>query len=138
MRINPCPQMELWGGAIGGILFPLLIWGIWKSVRFPEVHLPRFWAGFCLIANGAYFGGDFSQRGPTDAGLLTELGTDRFSLVCFGIIAIALGLTLWNGQSRYFGWGRQAIPVRWQTALTLFCLVIMIVIGEIFAFKYTH
>lgn len=87
MAENPRPKTEVFfgGGAIGGSLFPLFFWGLWRWARLPEAYLFRFWAGFYLVVNGAYFGGDFSVRGPTDAGQLVEWGTPRWTLVTFGV-----------------------------------------------------
>ena len=89
-------------GAVFGTMFPLLLWGIVRLSRRDAVHYFRFFAGFCLIANGAYIGGDFSMSGPTDAGLLIEHGASRWILVLFGILCVSGGLFLWHGQSRYF------------------------------------
>jgi hypothetical protein len=89
-------------GAVFGAILPLLLWLLVRSLRLKTAYLFRFFAGFCLIANGAYIGCDFSVTGPTDAGLLIEQGANRLFLVLFGILCVSGGLFLWHGQSRFF------------------------------------
>jgi len=89
-------------GAVFGSVFSVLLWLIAKGIRLKTAHLFRFFAGFCLIANGAYIGFDFSIVGPTDAGLLIEHGASRLTLVLFGVLCVSGGLFLWHGQSRNF------------------------------------
>ena len=89
-------------GAVFGALFPLLLWWFVRLVRRDDSHFFRFFAGFCLIANGAYIGCDFSVTGPTDAGLLIVHGASRWILIMFGIFCVSGGLFLWHGQSRFF------------------------------------
>ena len=96
------PLLVYSAGAVFGVAFPLLLWGIACWLRWRTAYLFRFFAGFCLIANGAYIGGDFSVVGPTDAGLLIEHGVNRLSLVLFGVLCASGGLFLWHGQSRHF------------------------------------
>jgi hypothetical protein len=57
----------IWGGPILGSLLPLGALGLSKLARPRVVYLFRFFAGYCLIATGAYLGiGGFSGLG--DAG----------------------------------------------------------------------
>lgn len=135
LKVNPHPAAVLIGGAVGGIAIPLCLWGLWTLCRGPAPFLWRFWAGFCLIFNGAYFGGDFSCRGPTDAGALIELGAPRWPIILFGMTAVAVGLGLWNGQSKFFGFGRDAVAVHPGTVLTVLGLLILTVIVEVMFFS---
>ena len=89
-------------GVVFGATFPVLLWSAAYRLRWKTALLFRFFAGFCLIANGAYIGCDFSVTGPTDAGLLIEHGASRLVLVLFGIACVSGGLFLWHGQSRDF------------------------------------
>lgn len=89
-------------GAVFGTVFPVLLWLTIRLLQWRTVYLFRFFAGFCLVANGAYIGCDFSVIGPTDAGLLIEHGASRWVLVLFGVLCMSGGLYLWHGQSRYF------------------------------------
>jgi hypothetical protein len=134
---NPHPLFVCWSGAVFGILFPLSLALIGFIFDLPYRHLFRFFAGFCCVANGAYLGFDFSEIGPTDAGLLMEHGAKRYQLVVFGIVSIALGLFLWHGQAKCFGFGRETDPVSWKTALTVFVLLFVVVIFEIMGYNFT-
>ena len=96
------PLFVYGAGAAFGTAFPLLLWRSAYQLRRNAAYLFRFFAGFCLIANGAYIGGDFSIAGPTDAGLLIEHRASRGGLVLFGIVSVSGGLFLWHGQSRLF------------------------------------
>ena len=89
-------------GAVFGSAFPLLLWFIVWMFHRRVAYLFRFFAGFCLIANGSYIACDFSVTGPTDAGLLIEHGAGRLYLVIFGVVCVSGGLSLWHGLSPYF------------------------------------
>ncbi len=52
------PAAVAWGGPAVGVALPLAIWALFKVVRRKWVYLARFFAGFCLMANGAYFAAD--------------------------------------------------------------------------------
>jgi hypothetical protein len=92
---NPKPLFVTWGGPIGGALMPLLILAIVRlSVRrVPDVL--RFFAGFCLIANGAYIGVGWIMRAG-DAGDLIQLGTPRAVMILFGVVCLTAGLYFWH------------------------------------------
>jgi len=96
------PLFVYGAGAVVGTVLPLLLWGTVCYFRWKRAYLFRFFAGFCLVANGAYIGCDFSVTGPSDAGLLIEHGASRLLLVLFGVLCASGGLFLWHGQSRYF------------------------------------
>ena len=96
------PLLVYGAGAVFGAVFPGLLWLIVRWLRLRTAFLFRFFAGFCLLANGAYIGCDFSTTGPTDAGLLIEHGAMRLVLVLFGVLCMSGGLFLWHRQSRYF------------------------------------
>src|SRR5881394_1603306 len=51
---NPNPLPVVWAGPVFGILLPLALWGAAVALRMPGAFVLRFFAGFCLIANGAY------------------------------------------------------------------------------------
>lgn len=94
------PLFVYGAGAVFGGVFPVLLW--LAVLRSRIAYLFRFFAGFCLIANGAYIGCDFSTLGSTDAGMLIEHGASRVVLALFGLICVTGGLFLWHGQSRFF------------------------------------
>ncbi len=51
---NPHPLVVVWCGPVLGVLLPLAIWGLVARLRLSGAFVLRFFAGFCLIANGAY------------------------------------------------------------------------------------
>ncbi len=102
---NPHPLAVVWGGPLLGSLFPLLVFALAAGLRVPGKYLFRFFAGFCLIANGVYIGvGRFLAEGA-DPWVMTENGSPRWLLVAFGVAAFPLGLYLWHRQGSHFGLG---------------------------------
>ena len=105
--------------------------GYWASrvFRLPATYLLAFFAGFCLVANGAYIGtGVFYPVG--DALDLRKLGTPPWLLGIFGIAAVAMGVRLWNGLGKHFGIGANCLPVRWSMALTTTSALVVVIALE--------
>lgn len=103
--INPHPLIVVWAGPLVGSLLPLAIWGLAIALWRRGGYLFRFFAGFCLIANGTYIGvGSFYRIG--DAGDMLRYGSSPWQLWLFGIVTIAAGLLLWNGLGAHFGFGQ--------------------------------
>lgn len=101
---NPRPLMVAWAGPLVGVGLPLLALLLTKAASLPGVYLVRFFAGFCLVANGVYLGaGAFFALG--DAGEIMAFGSPRWLLVAFGLATIPMGLALWNGLGPSFGLG---------------------------------
>jgi hypothetical protein len=101
---NPHPLFVVWAGPVVGILLPLGFWGIAAAVKSRLANLLRFFAGFCLLANGLYIGvGSLNRAG--DAGDLLRHGSRLWQLWLFGAVAAPCGLWLWHCQGRYFGLG---------------------------------
>jgi hypothetical protein len=95
---NPRPLFVAWGGAIWGCVIPVAIWigatGLPGRARLTASYA-QFFAGFCLIANGAYLAaGSFFDGG--DAADMLRLGTPRWVLIGTGLAASALGLYFWH------------------------------------------
>jgi hypothetical protein len=108
---NPHPHFVVWGGPIWGCALPLLMLLLSRKFQSRIHFLLVFFAGFCLIANGAYLGvGAFYPVG--DAEELMRLGTPRGVLIGFGIGAVTCGLLFWNGLGRQLGLGRQGKPMQ--------------------------
>jgi hypothetical protein len=101
---NPHPLVVAWFGPLFGAAAPLVLWLLAASLRLPGTFVIRFFAGFCLVANGAYLGGG-ALVGIGDAGDLLRHGAPSWCLCLFGGLAAAAGLGLWHGQGRHFGWG---------------------------------
>jgi hypothetical protein len=92
---NPHPHFVAWGGPIWGCVLPLLAWSTFVLLRLPVRQSVQFFAGFCLIANGAYIGVGWMVRAG-DAADLIAYGTPAWALVAFGVIATGVGLYLWH------------------------------------------
>lgn len=94
---NPAPLAVAWGGPIVGAAVPLLIMVIVRRVRgnSPVRDCAEFFAGFCLIANGAYIGIG-SIDGVGDAGDLLRHGAAVWELVVFGALSSIGGLLVWH------------------------------------------
>ena len=70
----------------------------------PGSFVSRFFAGFCLIANGAYIAfGSFDRIG--DCGEMLRYGSRTWQLWLFGAITIPTGFWLWHRQGIHFGFG---------------------------------
>ena len=58
-------------------------------------YIAQFFAGFCLIANGAYISiGWIDQVG--DCGEMIRTGTPIWAMLLFGAVTIPIGLLLWH------------------------------------------
>jgi peptidase M50B-like protein len=127
---NRHPILVAWGGPALGAFLPLVAFGISRRVRPRHSYMFQFFAGFCLVANGAYLGvGAFERVG--DAGDLIRFGAPRWMLIIFGLVCVPLGLFLWNGLGRHFGLGVQRGAVDRRTALCVFGLTLTIILIEI-------
>ena len=130
---NPNPLLTCWGGPLLGVLLPLLIWAISATMNCRCSAWLRFFAGFCLIANGSYLTVGVKD-GIGDAGDLIRHGSSAWMLFLFGAVTIPTGLWLWNGLGKEFGIGSEAAPVTWKAAavstlVLLTALTIAILVG---------
>jgi hypothetical protein len=107
LAANPRPGVVAWGGPIWGCVLPLALWGAVRLLTPRYAFLARFFAGFCLVANGAYlFAGAFYGGRHDDAAVILAVGGARWPLLVFGLVATAAGLALWHGLGPRFGLGR--------------------------------
>lgn len=101
---NPRPLLVVWSGPVVGVVGPLLLWGGVALAGVSWAFLTRFFAGFCLLANGLYLGvGSFAGVG--DCGDLLRHGAALWQLWLFGSLTAPAGLWLWHRQGTYFGLG---------------------------------
>lgn len=119
---NPHPLIVVWAGPMVGVVVPLMAWAVNRLVGRSSDVLSRFWAGFCLLANGLYIGAG-SFGGVGDAGDMLAAGSPMWMLIVFGIVAAAGGLALWNGLGRRFGIGSSTASVNPHdlAAAAVFC-----------------
>ena len=122
---NPHPAFVVWSGPVFGILIPLLALLFARLLRSPGIYLFRFFAGFCLIANGVYiaFG---PATGGGDTGIMMQHGSPRWLVVLFGIFTVPPGLYLWHNQGRHFGLGKAGGQViRSATVVSAVLLIVL-------------
>jgi len=121
---NPCPLLVVWAGPVFGVLFPLALWGAASALRMPGSFVVRFFAGFCLIANGTYIAiGSFDEVG--DCSEMLRHGSQPWQLWLFGAITIPLGFALWHRQGTYFGLG----PTNGEVNPRLACIILLLCLG---------
>jgi hypothetical protein len=107
---NPAPLAVAWAGPLCGSIVPSLAAGVFRMGNWRGRRFAEFFAGFCLIANGAYLGlGAFTGAG--DAGDLLHYGADRGALIVFGLVAAVAGLWNWHRTSGDFGFGARPRPL---------------------------
>jgi hypothetical protein len=117
---NPAPLVVVWAGPVLGVLLPLVFWGIAAGVGARIAFVLRFFAGFCMIANGAYIGaGSFDRIG--DCGEMLRHGTPIWVLWLFGALTVPAGLALWHRLGPHFGLGTARGRV--NAGVTWVCLV---------------
>lgn len=126
---NPSPLVVVWAGPVFGVAAPLLFWGIAAAARLPGAFVFRFFAGFCLVANGVYIGvGSFDGIG--DCGQMLRHGSTMWQLWLFGVVTAPVGLLLWHGQGLHFGLGEAKGEVNRRVAIaSLVTCVALIVVG---------
>lgn len=126
---NPHPVFEVWSGAVFGAILPLAAFLLAAKFHCPGLYLFRFFAGFCLVANGVYFGiGSLEDIG--DPGELFVYGSRLWPMILFGIVTAPLGLYLWNGQGKHFGLGEARGQVSGTATAVSACLLAAIVTVE--------
>jgi hypothetical protein len=128
---NHHPLAVAWSGPVGGVLLPLTLWGPAALARSRVAFILRFFAGFCLVANGAYLAiGSFDHVG--DAGDLLRLGAPAWQLWAFGVLAVPAGFWLWHGEGRCFGMGEARGRVdRGMAYVSLVILALLVILGLI-------
>jgi hypothetical protein len=126
LALNPQPLVVAWAGPVFGVALPFIAWLVAAKVRMPGAFVLRFFAGFCLLANGAYLGiGSFDRIG--DCGDLLRHGARMWQLWLFGAVTAPAGLWLWHGLGASFGIGPSAKEVsRGVTvAVCVACLLLL-------------
>ncbi len=129
LGVNPHPLAVVWSGPVLGVLFPLAFWALAAATGLRGSFVARFFAGFCLIANGTYLlVGSISGAG--DCGDLIRNGSPFWQLWLFGLLAIPLGLRLWHRQAANFGFGSAGQPVAASVAyLAILTALLLLSLG---------
>lgn len=126
---NPSPLVVVWAGPVLGSLIPLAAWGLWKAARLPAAYLLRFFAGACLLINGAYDGLG-SLQGIGDCGDMLRNGSAPWQLWLFGLATTPAGILLWHGQGPHFGLGVESSQVDRRAAYVSLAICLgLLVIG---------
>ena len=126
---NPHPLVVVWAGPIFGMMFPLALLAGAASLRMPGTFVLRFFAGFCLIANGTYISiGSWNAIG--DCGEMLRHGSQVWQLWLFGAVTIPGGFWLWHRQGTGFGFGAAGSQVGLGvTYVTLVASLLLLVLG---------
>ena len=128
---NPHPQLVAWGGPLLGALIPLVLLLLARTLRLPGIYLVRFFAGFCLIANGLYLLVDSFERGG-DGGTLIRHGASQWELLLFGAVATPVGFWLWHGLGPSFGLGAARGQVSRSASIISISLLMLTILAELF------
>ncbi len=132
VKPNPHPLVVVWAGPAGGVVLPLVFWGVASLLKWSWSFVLRFFAAFCLIANGLYIGGgSFQEIG--DCGDMLRHGSSPWMLWAFGALTFLLGLALWNGMGKEFGLGESGRRISANAArVALMVVVVIAVVGSCF------
>lgn len=108
LAANPCPLLFTWGGPVLGCLIPLALLVLVRLLAREYAYLAAFFAGFCLIANGAYLAGGAFYGGNTldDGAVILNNGGALWQLLLFGLVTVSAGLWMLNGLGKHFGLGK--------------------------------
>lgn len=108
LSTNNNPIAIVWGGPIVGTLLPLALWLIARALRLRLAFLLRFFAGFCLIANGAYLASAILEPvGDTDD--MLRYGVPLWLIVAPGALALIVGFATWHRLGPHFGLTNQPV-----------------------------
>lgn len=127
---NRHPLIVAWMGPITGTAPPLAALLPLRRRNIRGWYVAQFFAGFCLVANGAYLaGGSFERIG--DASDLLRHGTPIGLLWLFGMVTIPWGIRLWHRLGSHFGLGPHRAAVDGGVACGMLALVLAIVAIEL-------
>jgi hypothetical protein len=124
------PLLVIWGGPVIGSVLPLAALGLARLLRVSWSYLPRFFAAFCLVANGVYLSVG-SLSGVGDAADLLRYGSPRWVPIAFGLATVPLGLWLWHGLGPHFGLGEARGRVSRKAVICTTALLTAIVVVEL-------
>ncbi|MHC4879295.1 MAG: M50 family metallopeptidase [Planctomycetota bacterium] len=126
---NPNPAVVVWFGPILGCLIPFV-----SSLVIPRRltiarNVAVFFAGFCLVANGAYISiGSFDRVG--DCGEMLRTGSPLWALIAFGIVTVAFGCFLWHGLGSLKRFLSNPSVITPRLAYTLLFILLLAILAE--------
>lgn len=100
---NPSPLVVVWLGPIVGCVLPLVAAMLVPARLSFAQRTAMFFAGFCVLANGAYIAvGSIDKVG--DCGEMLKHGSKLWTLLLFGAITIPIGFWQWHriGSAKEF------------------------------------
>lgn len=119
------PTLVVAAGPTLGVILPVLIWA--TCPRLSWAPLLRFFAGFCLVANGGYIASAMLHAAG-DADDLVALGTPRWILGVTGCLSVAVGLQLWNGLGPSFGLAASGVPAGSIRRASIACALVLVAV----------
>lgn len=122
---NPHPSFVAWGGLLWGAALPAALLLLSSRPGQRIRHLLRFFAGFCLVANGAYLAGGTLARAGDPADLM-RLGAPAALLLVAGSLVAAAGLLVWHRLGPTGGFGVHAAATACRTAVVLVGLLALL------------
>ena len=130
---NPHPAVVVWLGPLVGSIVPLAALAVIPQKLDVLRMIVRFFAGFCLVANGAYISlGWIDQVG--DCGEMLRTGTPVWLMIAFGGITIPLGFYLWHGLGSIRQFAQRPSLVTRRMAYTgVMILIVAFVVGWVFS-----
>lgn len=125
---NPHPGIVVWLGPVIGCFLPLIAWCLVPRRLSIGNRLAQFFAGFCLVANGAYIAIGVVDR-VGDCAVMLDNGAAKWMLLAFGCCTIPLGFFLWHGLGSLRGFFERPESVSWKLSCTTACVAIVVAVG---------
>lgn len=126
---NPQPAVVVWLGPLVGSLLPLGVLCLMPRSLTSTRTILQFFAGLCLIANGAYIGGGSSQ-GIGDCGQMARTGTPIWVMLVFGLSTVSLGLVLWHQMGSLARFTQEPQLVTARMTITVLIILLLTVLVE--------
>ena len=127
---NPHPAFVAWFGPIVGSLLLLVVVALVPRRLVELRNMGRFFAGFCLMANGAYIAiGSFGHVG--DCGEMLRTGTPMWLLWVFGGATILGGLFLWHRLGSLGRFVGDSTLIKPRMAILVFLVLVLLLTLEV-------
>lgn len=131
---NRNPLIVVWLGPTLGCLLPLTIWLLFPKRLVAVRNCLKFFAGFCLVGNGAYL--LFGLPGRVgDCGTMLNCGTNPTVMISYGFVSITAGFWLWHqfgSPRRLFS---EQFTIRSSLAISTMGMLFVVVTIELLFFN---